>query len=447
MVLPTRRLIWLLAGCTVYAAEADRTVAPAMRRAAPNVHRIRVLQRASVDPELDLIIALGAPEGWPPEDGEGGWWGDKTALGLFLQRRDRPDVVYQIAVESGRGDADCYARVERATATDVVLSCTPEKGRRGPNRKFVYDIRAKALVKRIHYDPFAMQRVFVSGDQAVLVGSDFRRLAAVEYRPGRAPAFRLLNGAPAEQWTGRVRTSAGTVGAGAELRTEIYIEREQFKPTPFGPRHRFTLAQEDTTVPEPQQKRLLVLDGTGQRVERYPLPRRTYEEFANARPRRVADGYSRSGTEMNDEIGPWQIADGTLWFGKTFYDGEGMTGVGGFGYFDTSERKYRVYSPPEIADWSVTAMLVEPEAVWLALARHGEWGSSGGGLLRFDRGTEKVESLELRDIASAISRVGDRLLIATEFGAAVFGEHRLRRYFLDQTTDGRLRVVEAILGP
>jgi len=58
----------------------------------------------------------------------------------------------------------------------------------------------------------------------------------------------------------------------------------------------------------------------------------------------------------------------------------------------------------------------------------------------------RVERLELRDIAGEIVRVGDRLLIATEFGAAVFGEHKLRRFFLDQTTDGRLRVAEAMLG-
>ena len=149
---------------------------------------------------------------------------------------------------------------------------------------------------------------------------------------------------------------------------------------------------------------------------------------------------------MNDEIGPWQVAGGALWFGETFYDGEGMTGLGGFGYFDTAKRKYRVYSPPEIADWSVTAILVEPEAVWLALARHGEYGSGGAGLLRFDRGTEKVEKMELRDIAGKIARLGNRLLIATDFGAALFEQRKLRRFFLDQTTDGRLRVAEAKLG-
>ena len=148
------------------------------------------------------------------------------------------------------------------------------------------------------------------------------------------------------------------MGAGSELPNEIYVEPEPFKPVHFGPGNQFTLAQEDETVSEPSQKRLLVLDRSSEQVKRYPLPQPTYDEFATVRPRRVK--YGMSGAEMNVEIGPRQIAGGTLWFGETFYDGEGMTGVGGFGYFDTAERKYKIYSPPEIADWSVTAILVEP---------------------------------------------------------------------------------------
>jgi hypothetical protein len=281
-----------------------------------------------------------------------------------------------------------------------------------------------------------MSRIFVSGDRAVLVGTDYRRLVAAEYRPGRIPEFRVLNGAEEAQWTARVQTGTGRVVAGPEQRTEIYVQPQRFEPQHFGANNRFTLALEG-------QKGLVVLQQAGGRVKRYALPQPSYEEFAKARPGRVKDGYIRTGTQMNDEIGPWQVADGTLWFGKTFYDGEGMTGVGGFGYFDPALRKYRIYSPPEIADWSVTAILVEPDDVWLGLARRGEGFSAAGGLLRFHRATEQVEKLERRDIAGQIARVGDHLLIATEFGAAVAEEQSLRRFFLDRTTDGRLRIVEA----
>jgi hypothetical protein len=44
------------------------------------------------------------------------------------------------------GSLDCGARIERATSTDTVISCTGEKAYQGLNQKFVYNIRAKALV-------------------------------------------------------------------------------------------------------------------------------------------------------------------------------------------------------------------------------------------------------------------------------------------------------------
>jgi hypothetical protein len=80
------------------------------------------------------------------------------------------------------------------------------------------------------------------------------------------------------------------------------------------------------------------------------LPRTTYDQFAAARPQRVKDGYRREGTEIDESIGPWQRQDGRIWFGKAFYDGEGSTGVGGFGYFDEKEKKLQLFNPPEIAD-------------------------------------------------------------------------------------------------
>jgi hypothetical protein len=372
-----------------------------------DVQHVQLLHRAPVDSELDIVIALGLPKGWQPGTGDGGWWSEKTKVGLFLQRRGEPGLLYKLAAENGFHDADCYARVERATATDVVISCTPEKGRAGPNRKYVYDIRAKAVVKRVDYDPFAMHRAFVSGKKAVLVGSNLHRVVALEYDPEREPAFRLLTGAEAENWTRRVPFTQGTYGIGAEQRKVIYPEPKQFKPLHFGPGNRFTVSQDG------------ISERIGGAAKRFPLPEKT-------------------------EIGPRQIVDDTLWYAKTFYDGEGMTGVGGFGSFDTQTREYRTYSPEDIKRWSATAMLVEPEAIWLGLAHRGEYGDSGGGVLRFNRATQKVTRLVLQETVSAIARAGDRLVVATAFGAALFDGGKLRRFFVDETTAGRLRVAEAL---
>ena len=439
-----RHAVWLLVASGLRAAESDRAVLSAMRSSVSDVDHVQVMKRMVVGPELDLVVALGTPKDRPAGKGESGWWGDGTTLGILLQRRDRTDTIYKIAAR--RGEGDCETRVERATAQDVLLSCTPEKGMRGPNRKFVYSLRSKTLVRQIDYAPFALQRIFASGKSAVLVGSDTRQIIAVKYNPGAKPAFELLTGAQAAQWTKRVETDISTVLVGTEEKHLIYVTPKRFKPIRFGPGNRFMLTDENETKNNPPEKHLVVLDQSGGILRRYLLPQSSYEEFARARPARVGNGYRRQGTIIDEAIDPWQIVNGTLWFAKGFYDGEGNTGVGGFGYFDTEELKYRIYSPPQIADWSATAMLVTTEAVWLARANNGEYGSTGGGLLRFDRATQRVERIEFRELVREIACLGDRLLLATDFGAAVIENHTLRRFFVDETINGRLQVTESVLG-
>jgi hypothetical protein len=163
-----------------------------MRSLASDIDHVQVIKRVAVDAELDLVVAVGAEKDWAAGQGNLIFWGNHRTLGILLQRRTRPDLIYKIAISKGEGD--CEVRVKRATAKDVVLSCTPEKGGPGPNHKFVYDIRSKALIKQIEYDPFSLERIFLSGQEAVLVGSNTQRLVAVKYNPTDDPPFRLLKG-------------------------------------------------------------------------------------------------------------------------------------------------------------------------------------------------------------------------------------------------------------
>lgn len=345
----TRWCLSLLASSVALALDPDQSIL----RLLPKPGESRILNRTPVNSELDVVVTLGDPSGW---------WNPKSPLGVFLQRRGQPGLIYQIALANGIYDSDCFVRVERATETDVVIACHPEKGGPGPHRKFVYDVRAKGLVKRVDYS-----------------SSPVERRVTLQYQPRQEPPFRLLAGR---------------------------VESPQAK--------------------QPQ------------------LRQSTYDEFALARPTQAANGYTRKVATMNEEIGPMQVVAGTRWFGKTFYDAEGVTGVGGFGYFDPATKAPVLYSPKEIRDRSVTGMLVEPDAVWLGIAHRGEWGTSGGGILRFDRATQQVTQVPLREIVHKIVRSGDALVLDTDFGAAIFDGSNIRRFFVDETTDGRLRVAEAI---
>jgi hypothetical protein len=362
------------------------------------------LQRTSVTQDLDLVIAMGSRNAFPAET-RWVFWTEDRLIGLFLQEKSRPERVYRLGTRLGF--PDCAARIERVTATDSVISCRGEKSEQFPNQKWVYDVRAKSLIRQFSYQPFAMCRIFSQATGAVFVGSDRQQLIAVDYNPSRQSAFEVLRNAAAQRWTDRVRVSAGIEGM--PPRKVIYVEDDN-SPIPGG-------------VPA--------------------LSETTYEQFAAARPRRVKDGYVRKGTELHESIGPWQREHERIWFGKTFYDGEGSSGVGGFGYFDQKERRLQLFDPPEIADWSVSALDVMPAFVWMALVNNGEYGGSSGGLLRYDRHTSAARRLSLPDIALRLNDINGRILAATDFGFAVVEGDQITRFFVDQTTDGRWEVVAA----
>jgi hypothetical protein len=413
----------------------DSAIPGVLQHADTSIARMAVLHRGAVTDHLDLVIAAGWPSA--PRLGEMPQvaWDEQQKWGLFLQQREQPDLVYTIVIAPK--PPDCDARIERATVTDTVISCTGEKSARHPHRKFVYDVRAKSLVSQFSYAPYVMRRIFTSERGAVLVGTDHQRLVAVAFRPDSIPPFRILEEDEAQPWTGRVRTTEGTIGIERQRYLDIRDERpERFS---FGPSGTFTVLYEEgeTGLPQP-----LISEQRGDQELRHPLPRSTYAEFATKRPNRVKDGYSPD-SRINEHIGPSELEGNRLWFGKTFYDGEGWTGVGGFGYFDAETSTYRLFAPNEIADWSVSALDVAEDAIWLALVQRGEWGDTGGGLLRFDRRSETVQELDLPDIVNLCLRVGERLLFATDFGIAVAENGRVRRYFVDRATDGSLHVAEA----
>jgi hypothetical protein len=243
------------------------------------------------------------------------------------------------------------------------------------------------LIRSFSYAPIPFTRIVPGREGALFAGGDEAHRVAIDYVPGRTPEFSLLDAASA---------------------------RTRIPPVVDAP-------------PPP-----------------YSIPQSTYAAFAAARPGRVKNGY-REDTKFEERIGPWQLEGGSrLWFGKSFYDGEGNSGIGGFGYFDIANGQLHLVTPPEILDWSVSAILVEPETVWLGLEWDGEFGGPSGGLLRFDRRTNAVSRMVMTDHIAALRRVGERLMMGTDFGIATLDGDRLSRYFVDQTTDGRWRIAEAV---
>jgi len=147
-----------------------------------------------------------------------------------------------------------------------------------------------------------------------------------------------------------------------------------------------------------------------------PLHGADYDTFARYRPQRVRDGYSRDMAELDEAIGPFTMVDGAVWFGTTFYDGEGHTGVGTLASFATGADTYQTWHPQALVDWSTSAILVEGDTVWLGLVNRPEGNASSGGLLKFRRSTQATTVYPVPDVIHRIRRVGSTLLLGTSNG-------------------------------
>jgi hypothetical protein len=182
-------------------------------------------------------------------------------------------------------------------------------------------------------------------------------------------------------------------------------------------------------------------------LRRHPMRQSTYDEFAQARPGRVANGYGDD-TVLEEEPGPYQIAGSRIWFGKTFYDGEGNSGVGGLGYFDTMTSQYAFLPVSGLADWSVSAILIEEDAAWIGLVNRGEGEDDGGGLIRYDFKSGISRRVLTEEMVHHIVRWKDRVYVVTKNGAYLVQENRLvKRYRVEPDIDNRFIIVSEDLPP
>ena len=173
----------------------------------------------------------------------------------------------------------------------------------------------------------------------------------------------------------------------------------------------------------------------------HPMPYSTYAEFARARPARVEDGYD-STSEIGEMPVAFQIDSSRIWFGKTFYDGEGASGVGGAGYFDTIKSTYTFFKIPEMAPWSVSSMLAEDQIVWIGLVGHPEGVDYSGGLLRHDLKTGQTKKYPIDDVVLRVKRWNNRIYVATAGGAWVIdGDRLISRFMAEPDINGKTFLV------
>ncbi|HEX5226192.1 MAG TPA: hypothetical protein VFW44_00715 [Bryobacteraceae bacterium] len=196
----------------------------------------------------------------------------------------------------------------------------------------------------------------------------------------------------------------------------------------FGPGGRFQLEQRKDDFGERSHGIVETLPTGGTKL--YPLPQSTFADYMRLRAEDArinpvtADHYDRQ-----EVIGPYQIEGDKIWFGNNYYDSEGSHGVGAFGYFDTASRQYTLFSPPEVARYEVSAILADPQQVWLGLDRFIEdISTEPEGLVRWDRTTHAAQFYPLEFAISKIRREGESLRLETRYGYALFKDGKTRRF-------------------
>jgi len=96
---------------------------------------------------------------------------------LSVELRDGTDANRRYSIARVPAPTDCTLRLERLTMHDAVLACVGEKMDIHPHLKFVFDPRAKALVRHFTYMPYAF-----TGKG--LVASNGTRTVRVMVEPG-----------------------------------------------------------------------------------------------------------------------------------------------------------------------------------------------------------------------------------------------------------------------
>ncbi len=169
----------------------------------------------------------------------------------------------------------------------------------------------------------------------------------------------------------------------------------------------------------------------------YPVPKPSPETFRKFRPE-TAEMMRRGRVipAFHICIGPRALVGHQIIFGIDFYDGEGESGVGGYGVFDIETRQSEMHYLKEAADWSCSAVLVDGDEIWLGLRDRPEGPDFSGGLLRYDRVTGKSTHYEIPEIIFAIARREDRIYIATANGVGVIREGKLSRSTFDVNRQG-----------
>ena len=161
---------------------------------------------------------------------------------------------------------------------------------------------------------------------------------------------------------------------------DLYIEDDQ---------QRFIKPADQPEAKQRPTERAIAAERCRRLVPYHALDRKTAVEL---RP------HLRVGYEEDEDVGPCVEQNGVLWFGLTFYEGEGSDGVGGIGRYDLATKKMEVRRPLWLRDKSIDALAYDGRLLWFSASQHFEHGGPSYGLVRYDWERDELQPMRGDDV-------------------------------------------------
>lgn len=377
---------------------------------------------------------------------------EAVLVGIGLGYVPREHVLLAVP-EGGGGEPWRIARVERpwddvalelVSPGDVIVRITGGYGQEIYRQFFIDPARRAVIETREFRDP-TPRALLVRGD-TLYAAYDFHTLEGDPRRmhfllrvvpgPGAVSVRRFFGDEPVEDLVVRSDTLyAFTEGSEHWLRNGAWAGRGRSRP--LQPAAGVRLLH-----PRLPQFRIVPGGIVETRLADslfVPLDLPDFDDFVRARPKhheQVGD------VEIETEIGPVTVHRDRVWFGLTFYDGEGMDGVGGIGWFDPESREARMIYPDSLAGWSVSAIEGHDGSIWVGRVFRGEGNAVGGGIGRYDLATGAFETFDVAGVTGAIAVREETVYALTDKGLVVLEPGKgVERYRVIPERRGAARVV------
>ena len=108
---------------------------------------------------------------------------------------------------------------------------------------------------------------------------------------------------------------------------------------------------------------------------------------------------------------------------------------------NTRTKRFTMFSIPELANWSVSALFVETDVVWAGLVTYPEGATRSGGLIRYNLSTRNVRRYDLPDSTLTMFRQNDAFFIGTSNGLYILRNNRLTRFRFEPDLNGKFEPV------